>query len=106
MRHRFGASLRVHVNPMPAVQGDGLVVRVPDSTTNVDFRVADHRAEAGQELLGLGTASYQFLLAANALHFRQANAVRIVGTDVYGGAPNPNQLLGHVWLGAAALQGF
>src|SRR5262245_13802851 len=72
--HGLRLSLGVHHDLVPAVQGDGSVVCVPDPTLDVDAGVAPHRAPA--PTLRLRAARQ------DALVLRLGDAVGVPGADV------------------------
>src|SRR5947209_4152489 len=72
--HRLRLPLRVHVKPVPAVQGYGGVVGVSDATLDVDAGVAPH---------GAPTPALRFRAAGqDVLVLRLGDAVGVPGANV------------------------
>ena len=95
--HRPGAILRVHLNPMPAIEPNGGVVGVPDLAPNVNDRVAGHGSPTPLGGVRVGLQQLAILI--------HRQAVRMTAANVDRGAAVPVQLLTHVRLATTTLIG-
>src|SRR5262249_3585478 len=92
--HRLCLALRVHQDPVPAVQPDRAVVGVTDATSNVNTSISLHRAPAPNLRLRV--------TRQDRLVLRSDDAVRIARADIDRLPTRPITKLGPVRLAAVA----